>query len=122
MGLKALLERKHSGGSVQHIKKNDRVKVLAGRNRGKISRVLEVKPQAGKVLVEGVAMVKHHMKPNQPRGIQGGILDKESYIDASNVMVVCPSCGKPTRVAHQELQDGKRARGCKKCGATIDRL
>ncbi|MEW6731592.1 MAG: 50S ribosomal protein L24 [Acidobacteriota bacterium] len=121
MGLKALKESRRVNASVEHVKKNDRVKVLTGRNRGKVSRVLEVKAGEGKVLVEGVAMVKHHQKPNQPRGVQGGIIDKESYINASNVMVVCPSCGKPTRVAHQELQDGRHARACKKCGATIDR-
>jgi large subunit ribosomal protein L24 len=121
MGLKALTEKKIESASVQHVKKNDRVVVLTGRNKGKQSRVLEVNARVGKVLVEGVAVVKRHTRPNPQRGIQGGILEKESFIDASNVMVICPSCGKPSRVSHQQQTDGRRLRGCKKCGATIDK-
>src|SRR5438093_1429689 len=120
MGLKALTAKSRES-KIQHVRKNDRVVVLNGRSRGKQARVLDVKTREGKVLVEGVAMVKRHTKPNPTRGIQGGITEKEAYIDASNVMVICPSCGKPTRVAHQELQEGTRARACKKCGATIDK-
>jgi large subunit ribosomal protein L24 len=119
MGLKALTQKKDS--RVGHVKKNDRVVVLNGRSKGKQARVLSVKSDEGKVLVEGVAMVKRHTKANSQRGVQGGIIEKESYIDVSNVMVICPNCGKPTRVAHQELSDGHRARACKKCGATIDK-
>jgi len=119
MGLKALTQKKET--RVGHVKKNDRVVVLNGRGKGKQARVLSVKASEGKVLVEGVAMVKRHTKPDSRRNVQGGIVEKEAYIDASNVMVVCPNCGKPTRVAHQELADGHRARACKKCGATIDK-
>jgi large subunit ribosomal protein L24 len=120
MGLKALNEKKRDS-KVGHIKKNDKVVVLTGRSKGKQSRVIDVRSGVGKVLVEGVAMVKRHTKPNPTRNIKGGIMEKESYIDVSNVMVVCPNCGKPTRVAHQELSDGHRARACKKCGSTIDK-
>src|SRR5207248_3320235 len=119
MGLKALTEKRET--RIGHVKKNDRIVVLSGREKGKQARVLDVRSSEGKVLVEGVAMVKRHTKPNQTRGIQGGITEKEAYIDASNVMVICPNCGKPTRVARQELQEGTRARACKKCGATIDK-
>jgi large subunit ribosomal protein L24 len=120
MGLRAIAEKNRSF-KVSHVKKNDRVLILAGRDKGKQARVIEVKSGEGKVMVEGIAIVKHHSKPNPARGVQGGIQEKESFIDASNVMVVCPSCGKPTRVAHQDIQDGHRARTCKKCGASIER-
>jgi large subunit ribosomal protein L24 len=119
MGLKALTQKREA--KISHVKKNDRVMVLTGRSKGKQARVIDVKSGQGKVLVEGVAMVKRHTKPNKQRAVAGGIVEKESYIDASNVMIVCPNCGKPTRVSHQDLQDGRHARACKKCGATIDK-
>jgi len=103
------------------VKKNDQVLVITGDDEGHRGRVLEVKPREGKVLVEGVAMVKRHTRPNRARGIAGGITTKEAYIDISNVMVICPVCKQPTRVGIQVLADGNRSRVCRKCGGTIER-
>lgn len=104
-----------------NIRKNDRVVVIAGKDRGKTGRVIEVQPLKRKVLVEGVNVVKRHQRANARRGIQGGIIERESAIDVSNVMVMCPHCGNPTRAGHQVLTDGSRTRACKKCGAAIEK-
>ena len=101
------------------VKAKDQVVVLTGKDKGKQGKVTSVAPKAGKVTVEGVAMVKKHQKA-RAQGQPGGIIHKEAYIDASNVMVVCPKCGKPSRMGHQVLEDGKKVRVCKKCGAQID--
>ena len=92
------------------IKKNDTVMVIAGKERGKTGKVLRVLPQENRAIVEHLNMVKRHNKANTRRGIQGGILERESPVDVSNVMVLCPHCGEPTRSAHQVLEDGKRHR------------
>ena len=102
-----------------NVKKGDKVVVLSGKDKGKESVVLRAMPAEGKVVVEGVAVVKKATKPNA-QNQQGGIIEKEAAIDASNVMLICPSCGKPTRVGHKsgELNGKKTAiRVCKKCGA-----
>ena len=102
-----------------NVKKGDKVVVLSGKDKGKESVVLRAKPAEGKVVCEGVAVVKKATKPNA-QNQQGGIIEKEAAIDASNVMLVFPSCGKPTRVGHKsgELNGKKTAiRVCKKCGA-----
>lgn len=104
-----------------NVRKNDRVVVIAGKDKGKKGRVIEVQPAKHKVIVEGVNMVKRHNKANTRRGIQGGILEREAPVAVSNVMVLCPHCGEPTRSAHQVLEDGKRHRACKKCGAAIEK-
>ena len=105
------------------IKRNDTVKVLSGRDKGKQGRVLQVDRQTGKLLVEHVMMVKRHTRPNPSRQIKGGIAERESPIPASNVMVVCPQCG-PVRVAHHmdHAAGGKmrRSRVCRKCGRSLD--
>ncbi|HSE98855.1 MAG TPA: 50S ribosomal protein L24, partial [Blastocatellia bacterium] len=101
--------------------KNDRVVVIAGKDKGKKSRIIEVLPRKRKIIVEGVNVVKRHNKANSRRGVQGGILERESPIDVSNVMVICPHCNAATRVGHQVLADGTRSRACKKCGATIEK-
>src|SRR6267378_321522 len=103
-----------------NVRKNDRVVVIAGKDKGKKGRVIEVQPAKRKVIIEGVNMVKRHNKANTRRGIQGGILERESPIDISNVMVLCPHCGEPTRSGHQVLEDGKRHRACKKCGSVFN--
>jgi len=103
-----------------NVRKNDRVMVIAGKDKGRSGRVIEVQPRKHKVLVEGVNVVKRHSKANTRSGVQGGILERESPIDVSNVMVICPHCGQPTRVGHQVLEDGQRHRACKKCGAAIE--
>ncbi|MCI0338337.1 MAG: 50S ribosomal protein L24 [Acidobacteria bacterium] len=100
------------------IKKNDQVIVLTGRDKGKRGRVIEVLTKKGKVIVEGVNILKHHQRQNRQRGIAGGIVEREAPIDASNIMVI--EGGKPTRVGYQVLQDGRKVRVSKKTGAVIE--
>ena len=99
-----------------HVKKGDKVVVLSGKDKGKEGTVLVAKPSEGKVIVEGVAIVKKATRPNA-QNQQGGIIEKEAAIDASNVMVICPKCGKPSRMGHDADDNGKKVRVCKKCGA-----
>ncbi|HKV41716.1 MAG TPA: 50S ribosomal protein L24 [Blastocatellia bacterium] len=103
-----------------NVRRNDRVMVITGKDKGKTGRVLSVLPRKRKVLVEGVNVVKRHTKANSRQGLSGGILDRESPVDISNVMVVCPHCGRPSRIAHQVASTGKRTRECKRCGAAIE--
>jgi large subunit ribosomal protein L24 len=102
-----------------HVKKNDQVLVTAGRDRGSRGRVMRVLPAEGKAIVERVNMVKRHTRPNPQQGIQGGILEREAPIQLSNLMVICPECGKPSRLGRTRLDDGSGARVCKRCGATL---
>ncbi|HEY7546777.1 MAG TPA: 50S ribosomal protein L24 [Blastocatellia bacterium] len=104
-----------------NVRKNDRVVVISGKDKGKKGRVIEVLPRKGKVIIESVNVVKRHTKPNSRRGVQGGIIEREAPIDVSNVMVICPHCGVATRVGHQVLADNSRTRACKKCGAAIEK-
>lgn len=99
-----------------HVKTGDKVVVLSGKDKGKEGMVIRALPAEGKVIVEGVAVVKKATKPNAANQ-QGGIIEHEAAIDASNVMVVCPSCGKPSRLGHDVDENGKKVRVCKKCGA-----
>jgi large subunit ribosomal protein L24 len=101
------------------IKKNDQVQVLAGRDQGARGRVLKVMSSTGKAVVERVNMVKRHTRPNPTKGIQGGILEREGPIAISNLMVVCPECGKPSRLGRKRLEDGRGVRVCKECSATF---
>ncbi len=101
------------------IRRNDQVKVIAGRDQGKQGRVLRVMPEQGKVLVEHVMMVKKHVRPNPQRNIQGGIAEQESPISLSNVMLVCGQCG-PVRVRH-EMRGDRKVRVCAKCGTTLEK-
>ena len=101
-----------------HVRKDDTVVVLSGKDKGKQGKVLETSPKEEKVIVEGVNMVTKHVKPRR-QGESGGIVKAEGAMYASKVMVVCPSCGKPTRAAHKTLADGTKMRACKKCGATF---
>ncbi|MBS6940409.1 MAG: 50S ribosomal protein L24 [Slackia sp.] len=100
-----------------NIRKGDKVEVITGKDKGKQGVVLRGIPQNQRVLVEGVNMVKKAMRPTQ-QNPQGGIVTKEAPIHVSNVMLICPSCGKPTRVSNKRV-DGKKVRVCKKCGADI---
>ncbi|MEM8961105.1 MAG: 50S ribosomal protein L24 [Acidobacteriota bacterium] len=102
------------------IKKGDTVKVIAGKDKGAQGRVLRVFPRLGKALVERVNTVKKHERPNPQRGIQGGILDKEAPIQLSNLMLVDPQTGEPTRVGRRRLDDGRVVRIAKKSGAELD--
>ncbi|HWP85385.1 MAG TPA: 50S ribosomal protein L24 [Terriglobia bacterium] len=100
------------------IKKNDVVKVIAGRDAGKTGKVLQVDAAKGRVVVEHVQMIKRHTRPNPAKNIKGGILEREGSIHVSNVMLVCPACG-PIRPKTQALPDGKKVRVCRKCGNTL---
>ena len=102
-----------------HVAKDDTVVVLSGKYRGKIGRVLRVLPAKDRVIVEHVNMVKRHTRPNPTKGVQGGIVEKEGSIHVSNLMVIDPSTGKPTRIGHKVLADGKKVRVSRKSGEMI---
>lgn len=104
-----------------HIKKNDQVTVLAGRDRGKSGRVLRVMPDTNRALVENINVIRRHTRRNPQKNIQGGIVERESSIHLSNLKVLCSECGKAVRVGFRKLSDGKKVRVCKSCGATIDK-
>jgi len=109
------------------VKSKDQVVVISGKDKGAKGKVIAAAPKTGKVIVEGVAMVTKHQK-SRAQGQPGGIIKKEAFIDASNVMVICPKCSKATRVAHKAVEvtgkDGKvttkNVRICKKCGEQLD--
>jgi large subunit ribosomal protein L24 len=102
------------------VRKNDQVLVTAGKNRGARGRVLRVLAAGGKAVVEHVNMVKRHTRPNQPKGIQGGILEREAPVQMANLKVICPECGEPSRVGRKRLEDGRGVRVCKHCHATFN--
>ena len=97
-----------------HVKRGDIVKVISGKDKGKEGKVLTAYPQTGKVVVEGVAMVKKHQKA-RAQGQESKIIEKEAAINASNVMRICAACGKPARTGIKVLEDGSKVRYCKKC-------
>ena len=99
------------------IRKDDMVVVIAGSDKGKQGKILSVDPKANKVVVEGVQVASKHYKARR-QGEEGGIIKKETPVFASKVMLVCPKCGKATRVGHAVV-DGKKVRTCKKCGAEV---
>ncbi len=101
------------------IKKDDKVKVLTGKDKGKIGKVLKVVKKTNRAVVENINVVKVHQRPTQANP-QGGILDKAMPIELSNLMIMCNSCVKPTRIGIKQLEDGKRVRICKKCNEQID--
>src|SRR5215467_10439459 len=121
----AIAKRKPAEPVRIELKKEDTVKVISGRDKGKTGRVLGVNRETGKVLVEHVMMVKRHTRPNPQRQIKGGIAERESPLPASNVMIVCPGCHKAVRIAHHVdvVAGGKsrRTRVCRKCGMTLDK-
>ncbi len=100
------------------IKREDTVLVIAGKDKGRKGKVLRVFPSKSRVLVEKVNVVKRHTRPSQAH--QGGIVEKEAPIHISNVMLVCPKCGDPTRVGFSVLDDGTKRRLCKRCGEIIE--
>ncbi|HEV2854501.1 MAG TPA: 50S ribosomal protein L24 [Thermoanaerobaculia bacterium] len=102
-----------------NVKKNDQVLVTTGKDRGARGRVLRVLASEGKAIVERVNMIKRHTRPNPNKGIQGGILEREAPIQISNLKVICPECGKPSRMGRNRLEDGRGVRVCKNCGATV---
>lgn len=101
------------------IRKNDTVMVISGDERGKRGRVLAVDSEKQRITVEGINIIKKHMKPN-PRYKQGGIIEREAPVNRSNLMLLCPKCDRPTRIGHTFLEDGKKMRKCKRCGEVIE--
>lgn len=97
-----------------HVKRGDIVKVISGKDKGKEGKILTAYPETGKVVVEGVAMVKKHQKARM-QGQESSIVTKEAAIDASNVLRVCSKCGKAARTGVKILEDGSKVRYCKKC-------
>ena len=104
-----------------HVKKDDQVVVISGKDKGTTGKVLKTEPATGRVYVEGANMIKKHQKARSQND-PSGIIEREGSIDASNVKLVCPKCGKATRVASVVNEDGSKNRVCKKCGAVIDTI
>jgi large subunit ribosomal protein L24 len=102
-----------------HIKKDDKVKVIAGKDAGKIGKVLKVLPKKNRVLVENINIVKRHTRPSA-QNRQGGIVEREAPVHWSNVQLMCNKCVQPSRVRRRELEDGQKVRVCAKCDEVID--
>jgi large subunit ribosomal protein L24 len=102
------------------IRHGDTVMVMAGRSKGKTGKVLSVNAAKRRVTVERANIIKKHTRPNPQKNVRGGIVDKEGPIHVSNVMLVCPSCGKHTRAGHTTLPDGTKTRVCRRCSATFE--
>lgn len=102
-----------------HIKKGDTVEILAGKDKGKQGKVLKVYPKENRVIVEGINIVYRHTRPTQDNP-QGGIIENEAPIHASNVQLVCPQCGEKSRTGKRILKDGRKVRYCKKCDEIVD--
>jgi large subunit ribosomal protein L24 len=103
-----------------HVKKGDKVLVITGKSAGKKGKVVEVIPKDGRVVVEGVNIAKRHTKPTQKMP-QGGIVEKETPIASSNVMIFCSKCNSPRRIKKEVLANGKKVRVCHKCGEAFDK-
>jgi len=103
-----------------HVKKGDNVLVIAGKDKGKSGKVLTAVPADNAVIVSGINIVSKHKKPRSAQD-KGGIVKKENKIDSSNVQIICPECGKATRIAHAVDEKGKKFRQCKKCKASLDK-
>jgi len=101
------------------VKKDDKVMVLAGKEKGKIGTVLNIDAEKGKVIVEKINMVKRHTRPGG-RSAQGGIIEKEAPVHISNIMLVCSKCAEPSRIGKRVLEDGSKVRICKKCGELLE--
>lgn len=106
-------------GQALDIRKHDEVRVMAGRDKGKVGRVLKIEPKLQRLYVEHVNLVKRHTRPNPAKQIRGGILEKEGPIHVSNVALVCSECG-PTRIRHAMKAEGKKIRLCAKCGKVLE--
>ena len=102
------------------IRKNDKVMIITGKDKGKIGSVLKVLRKKDAVLIEKMNMVKRHTKGNPYQQRAGGIVEKEMPVDVSNVMLVCNACAKPSKVGYRQTEDGKKVRFCKKCNEIIE--
>ena len=103
-----------------HIRKNDKVLVRSGKERGKTGKVLRVFPQSNRAIVEGLNMIRRHTRPNPQRNIKGGIVEKEAPIHLSNLMVISPESNRPVRVGYTVLSDGRKVRVARPGGETLD--
>ena len=103
------------------IRKNDNVVVTTGKDRGKRGRVVRLEPEKNRLVVEGVNIMKRHTKPNPQKNVKGGVVEREAALHASNVQIVCPECGKPTRIGKKVLDDGRKVRICRKCDGVLDK-
>jgi large subunit ribosomal protein L24 len=101
------------------IKKNDKVKVVAGKDNGKVGKVIKVDRKKGRILIENINVIKRHTRPNA-QNRQGGIIESEAPIHRSNVMLLCNKCIKPVRIKMQQLDDGRKVRVCRRCNEQID--
>jgi large subunit ribosomal protein L24 len=102
-----------------HIKKDDKVKIIAGKDSGKIGKVIKVNRKKQRILIENINIIKRHSRPSA-QNRQGGIIESEAPIHLSNVMLMCNKCVKPVRTKVQQLDDGKKVRVCRKCNEQID--
>lgn len=102
-----------------HIKRDDKVKIIAGQDAGKIGKVLKVNRKDRRILVENINIIKRHTRPSA-KNKQGGIVESEAPIPWSNVMMMCNKCMAPARIRMQRLEDGKKKRMCRKCNEIID--
>lgn len=102
-----------------HLKVNDQVEVISGKDKGRVGKVIRVDSNDGKAVVEKINMIKRHTKPSQMNQ-QGGIIEREAALDASNLMVICPKCSKTSRVGKKILEDGSKVRICKKCNESLE--
>ena len=105
----------------RHVRKNDPVLVIAGKDNGKKGKILRILSKRNAAVVEGVNLMKRHTKPNPQKSIKGGIVEKEAPVHVSNLMVICPSCNAPARVGYKHLEDGRKVRTCRKCNGEIDK-
>ncbi len=102
-----------------HVKKNDTVMVIAGKDKGKSGKVLNIVKKKDRVIVEKVNIIKRHVRPTQKA--KGGIMEREAPIHVSNVMIYCEKCSKPVRVGRKVLEDDRKVRYCKRCNEIIDK-
>ena len=103
-----------------HVKKNDMVMIIAGKDKGKSGKVTRVFPAKGRLVVENLNVVKRHSKATRANA-EGGIIEKEAPLAASNVQLLCGACNKPTRTGVRSLEDGSKVRFCKKCNEIVDK-
>jgi len=101
-----------------HVKKNDKVLVISGKDKGKVSEIIKVYPKTGKVLVQGVNIIKKHQKATKNQA-ESAIIEREAAINSAKVMLYCDKCKTATRISNKLLEDGSKVRVCKKCGETF---
>ena len=102
-----------------HVKKDDQVEVIAGKDKGRVGKILRVDRKRNRAIVEKINMIKRHTKPN-PMNQQGGIIDREALIHLSNLKLICPKCSSTVRTGKKVLDDGSKVRVCKKCGESVE--